>query len=361
MQKSGLQWCKCDKIRIFYDKILIASLHLPLYPARIWIMLRFHLRVVYLFFLCCAGLMASGQRVDHFSTFRTLETNHYFRFHYDNDYFTATDKYYTQGITVEYLSPVINRFLPARLLLKPFSSIPRYGISLNLFGYTPTSISSDAILYGDRPFDANLSLKIFLVQADSLHQQQLSSAISLGVMGPAALGKEIQTGIHRLTKNILPHGWEFQVSNDIILNYQLNYEKKLTGIRDYFLLNSVGELRLGTLDDKISTGFNFMAGRFNKRYQLAGKQKRKAAYYLFGQGRINFTAYDASLQGGLFNRSSPYTIPAKDITRVSFQADAGLILNFKKIFLSYTQSFLSKEFSSGKQHRWGGLSVGFSL
>ncbi len=324
-------------------------------------MLKFLQRIVYSFCLCCACLIASGQRIDHFSTFRNIQSDHYFRFHYDNDYFTATDKYYTQGITLEYVSPSIKRSFPARLLWKPFASVPQYGINFNLFGYTPTSISSDRILYNDRPFDANLSVKIFLVQADSLHQQQLSSALSIGVMGPAALGKEIQTGIHRLTKNTLPHGWEFQVSNDIILNYQLNYEKKLAGSRDHFLLNTIVETRLGTLDDKLSAGFNFMAGRFNKRYHAVGKEKRKAEFYLFGQGKLNVIAYDASLQGGLFNRNSAYTIPAKDISRISFQADAGVILNFKKIFLSYTQSFLTKEFRTGGQHRWGGLSIGFAL
>jgi lipid A 3-O-deacylase len=67
------------------------------------------------------------------------------------------------------------------------------------------------------------------------------------------------------------------------------------------------------------------------------------------------------MQGGLFNRKSPYIIAGSDVTRCTLQADAGIIVNFKKLYLSYTQSFLSKEFRTGKYHRWGGISVGFAL
>lgn len=126
------------------------------------------------------------------------------------------------------------------------------------------------------------------------------------------------------------------------------------------LLNTTAEARAGTLNDKLSGGFNFMAGRFNKRF-IPGLKKRKTEYYLFGQSRVNFIGYDASMQGGIFNRKSPYSIAANDISRVTFQADAGIIVNLKNCYLSYTQSYFTKEFRGGKYHRWGGISVGFTL
>ena len=104
-----------------------------------------------------------------------------------------------------------------------------------------------------------------------------------------------------------------------------------------------------------------MAGRFNKRYMPVTYSGRKAEYYFYGQSRINFIGYDASMQGGLFNRKSPYVILGSDVNRVTFQVDAGIIVNFKKLYLSYTQSFLTKEFRTGKYHRWGGVSIGFAL
>ena len=315
---------------------------------------------------CCLSLICfynipKAQLIDNSSTFRNISRNSYFRFHYDNDYFTKTDEYYTQGITFEFVHPSIQKFLLAKLLWKPFISIPQYGITMNIFGYTPTSIRSDSILYGDRPFNANISLKTFLIQVDEMHKQQLSSAFSIGVMGPAALGYQIQDNIHRWLKNTIPRGWQYQVQNDIILNYQLNYEKQLANAGNIFLLNTSAEARVGTLNDKVCGGFNFIAGRFDKRFLPVNYKKRKAEYYFYAQSRLNFIGYDASLQGGLFNRKNPYTIAAGDITRATFQADAGIIVNFKKLYLSYTQSLLTKEFRTGKYHRWGGVSVGFAL
>lgn len=334
------------------------SLHPPAVLTRIWHVPGLIQKITSSLCLCLVCFVATAQRIDHSSTNRNINSDKYFRFHYDNDFFTATDRYYTQGITLEYIHPSIKRFLPAKLLWKPFASPAQYGISLNLFAYTPTSILSDVILYGDRPFDANISLETFLVQADPIREQQVVTAFSIGVMGPLALGNEIQTGIHRWTKNPIPRGWEYQIKNDLIINYRLGYEKKLLRAGDHFLANATAELRVGTLDNKLSGGLNFMGGKFNKRFQATGSDKKKAEFYLFGQGRLHLAGYDASLQGGVFNRKSPYTIPARDLSRISFQGDAGIIVNFKKFYFSYTQSFLTKEFQTGKTHRWGGLSMG---
>ena len=313
---------------------------------------------VLLFALTTGGINVSAQLIDNTSTFKNINAKSYFRFHYDNDVFTKTDYYYTQGITLEYVHPSIEKFFLTKLLYKPKNSSAKYGIAFNLFGYTPTSIKSNAILYGDRPFEANLSLKLFSIATNNSRQERIASALSVGVIGPAALGEEIQTNIHRWTGNKLPKGWNNQIRNDIILNYQLNYEKKLVAA-NAFLLNGAAELNAGTLNDRLSGGLNFMTGHFNNRYQQ--NPKKKTEYYLYGQAKTTVIGYDATMQGGLFNRKSPYIIPSEDISRITFQADAGVVVNFRKLSFSYSQSFLTKEFATGKQHRWGGLTFGFSF
>ena len=306
--------------------------------------------------LSCLNL--SAQLIDNTSTFREVQAKKYFRFHYDNDFFTKTDYYYTQGITLEYVNPVIRKFPVTAVLFKPKNSTSKYGITFNLFGYTPTSIKSNTILYGDRPFEGSMSVKLFTASSNNEKRIRIASAISIGIIGPAALGEEIQTNIHRWTGNKIPKGWQYQVKNDIILNYQVNYEKELFRLNN-FMLNSASELRAGTLHNRISSGFNFMAGHFTNRYQNG--TKKKTEYYLYGQSRINVIGYDATMQGGLFNRKSPYTIASADISRITFQADGGLVINFRKLFVSYNQSFLTREFKNGKHHRWAGLSIGFEF
>lgn len=312
-----------------------------------------------LFITISTSIRSSAQLIDNSSTFKNIDSNKYIRFHYDNDFFTKTDYYYSQGITLEYVSPCLKKSPINYLLLKSANSENKYGLSFNLFGYTPTSIKSDDILYGDRPYEANISLKAFVTGSDSLRNHRIASSVSIGIMGPAALGYEIQYNIHKWTGNKLPKGWQHQIRNDIILNYQLNYEKKLATISENFLLNTAAEARLGTLHNRLSGGLNFMTGHFNNPYQSSGK--RKTSYYLYVQNRLNFVGYDATLQGGIFNRKSEYTISAKEITRITFQADAGMMLNIGKLHLSYSQSFLTKEFQAGKYHRWGGFSLGYSF
>ncbi len=317
--------------------------------------------VILLVILTTSSLKLRAQLIEHSNVLRQINAEKYFRFHYDNDYFTKTDQYYSQGIGLEFVSPAIAKFPVSKLLWQPFKRSSKYGILLNSFGYTPTTISRDEILYGDRPFSASISIKTFSIQVDDVRRQQFSSAMTLGVIGPLAFGKEMQTGIHRALDNKIPQGWQHQIKNDVVVNYQLNYEKQLAHIENHFLLNSTSEIRLGTLNTKLNTGLSFMAGWFNNRYTDGGKTKRKFEIYLFGQGRTNLVGYDASLQGGIFNRNSPYTISYSDLTRIVFQADGGIVVNFKILYLSYTQSFLTKEFETGKNHRWGGVSLGFRL
>ena len=102
-----------------------------------------------------------------------------------------------------------------------------------------------------------------------------------------------------------------------------------------------------------------MLGRFDNPYNAPPKTlKNRFNYHIYGQLQTGFTAYDATLQGGFFNKNSPYTIAAKDMTRVTLQGDFGLMINFNKLYLEYTQAFITKEFKTGELHRYGGVRIG---
>ncbi len=320
--------------------------------------------IFYILFLITVFVFSqtiSAQVIDNSSTFKTLPAKSDFRFQYDNDFFTHADRYYSQGLSFEFVHPGLKKNPLTKLLIKPANSNISYGIGLNVFGYTPTSILSVNILYSDRPYAAAITIKTFSAASDTMRNRRISSALNIGVIGPAALGEEIQTNIHKWLKNPLPKGWHTQIQNDLILNYQVNYEQKLIASTGHFLLNGAGELRLGTLNTRLSGGINFMTGNFNDPYAGGSKPQKQAAYYFYAQARGNLVGYDASLQGGILNKHDPYIISSNDVERVSFQGDAGVVVNFKKLYLSYSQSFITKEFDSGKSHRWGGFSVGFAL
>ena len=307
------------------------------------------------------GSLVSAQVIDNLASFKNNNSDKYFRLHYDNDYFTATDEYYTQGISLEWVHPALKKNPLNKLLIQPRNSDMKYGLRLDHYGYTPTSISSDFIRYGDRPFCGNLSFSTFLIAVDTVKEARLSTSLTMGVIGSKAGGRDMQVAIHKWLKNITPVGWQYQIANDVILDYQIHYEKALWQYRDVFLCNAYSELSIGTHTDKVKTGLNFMLGSLNNPYvsnRRAKSLKKILRYYLYGQFQPGFTVYDATLQGGFFNKSSPYTIASKDLTRLNYQADFGLVMNVGKITLEYCQSFITKEFNTGHLHRWGGVRIG---
>lgn len=227
-------------------------------------------------------------------------------------------------------------------------------------GFTPTSISSDAILYGDRPFAAAIMLKSFLISTDTLHHMRLSSALSIGIIGPGAFGKEMQTGIHKWVGDEVPHGWQHQIKNDLLLNYELAHEKRLFQFQNFLALNTNAKLRLGTVNTNASAGLNATLGKINSPFSSV-KNKNRFQIYGYFQSLVTVVGYDASLQGGIFSRQSPYVIASRDLNRMTLQNNFGLIMQYKGLYLEYSRTEISKEFKTGRLHKWGGIRIGVKL
>ena len=312
---------------------------------------------------------ALGQAIDPTASFRTVDANTYLRLHYENDFFTDQDLYYTQGINMEFVHPLFQRFFVSKVLISG-GDHQQVGIAIEHNGYTPTSTSSDAILYGDRPFAAALMFKTFAISRfDSLHKR-ITSSLTLGVIGPAAGGKAMQSTIHQWVNDAQPLGWQNQIHNDVVINYEVGMERSLFKGSKAFLVTAFGTLHAGTLSTKLSSGIVFMAGRINPRIasvfgsnssSTSSTKQRKLTFHFYWQPLVNVVGYDATLQGGVFNNSSPYTISADDLTRFTFQSNIGLVMNVGKVYLEYFNTFLTKEFETGLSHKWGGLRVGARL
>ena len=310
-----------------------------------------------LFALFLLPMLGFGQKIDHTSAIRDLKSDNYFRFHYDNDYFTATDIYYTQGYSFEFTSKVFRKNPLNWLFFKSRNNETIYGLSLDHVGFAPTTIKSDSILYGDRPFAAAIAVKSFLVSIDTIRKNRIASSLGIGIMGPGAFGKEMQTSIHRWIGDEVPHGWQHQIKNDLLLNYEVSHEQQLARFRNLFYLNSNAKLRLGTVNTNISGGFTAAFGKVNSPFTSLAKNNNFEIYAYF-QPMLTLVGYDATLQGGLFNHGSPYTIADSDINRITLQQNYGLVMQFKHLYFEYSRAEITKEFRTGNYHKWGGLRVG---
>ncbi|NUO00768.1 MAG: lipid A deacylase LpxR family protein [Saprospiraceae bacterium] len=316
-----------------------------------------HLKNIFFGVAACFSFSGHAQVVDNTATFTNMDCNTWFRFHYDNDFFTATDDYYTQGLTLEFAHPALKKNPLNQFLIRPPKSTIRYGIRTDHYGYTPSTIRSNEILYGDRPFCSNLSASAFAIATDTLRRRRISTTLVVGIMGPAAGSERMQKAIHRWLDNIPPLGWQHQIRNDLILNYQIDYEQNIWKIGHWVLANVSAGARVGTHTNQIKAGCSLLIGWLNDPFQESAPAEKWSGYF-YVRGQPGYKIYEATLQGGLFNRDSPYVLAPGDLTRLTFQGDFGFVLVAGKLYLEYSQSFLTKEFDTGKTHRWGGIRIG---
>ncbi len=293
------------------------------------------------------------------ASFRDIKDVSYFRFHYDNDYFTSTDKDYTQGYNFELASPVFAKNPINYIFFLPKNSEIKYGLSLEHIGFTANNIESDQIQFGERPFAAAIMLKSFSIATDTIHKSRITSSLNLGIIGPGAFGGDMQTAIHKATGNTIPKGWYNQIKNDVVLNYEISYEKQLLRVNDVFSVQANSSLRLGTLFTNISAGFNATLGILNSPF--VSVKNKKFHLYVYSQPLVNLIGFDATLQGGLFNDKSVYTIPGSEIERVTFQNNYGIVLQSGKFYFEYSRTILTREISTASAHKWGGIHIGYNL
>jgi lipid A 3-O-deacylase len=320
-------------------------------------------KLSFIFWFSIAHFFVTAQVIDNLASFRTMSTNRYIRLHYENDYFSETDIYYTQGGNLEWVAPALEKFPISKLLITA-SENKQYGIALEHEAYTPTSIQHSDILYGDRPFAAAVFLKTFAMSNHPGKRLRVTSALSLGVIGQASGARWIQETIHRWIHDTNPKGWNNQIQNDVVLNYEAGVEKNFFHFRNYFLVNGFAGARAGTLSDKASLAAVFMLGKINpaitSMFSDMEMKKSKFNFHFYFQPVVSSVFYDATLQGGVF-RESPYTLSFDQVSRFTLQGNAGVVFYIKSVYLEYFQSYITKEFNTGTDHHWGGIRIGVNF
>jgi hypothetical protein len=190
----------------------------------------------------------------------------------------------------------------------------------------------------------------------------LQTQVDLGVIGPCAMCEEEQKAIHRSLVNIQPLGWENQLQTNYIINYRAKFEKGLFNKKHREIIGDAA-VRLGTLYTDVSVGLIGRMGFFSAYFNNLGMDKyaieRKSNFQFYGilKANVKVVAYNATLQGGMFNDQSVYTISDNRVTRVVFEGMAGFVLTYKRIGLEYSKFYLSKEFKEGLEQRWGRCAI----
>ena len=311
--------------------------------------------------------------------------NQSFTLYSENDrYFAGTDRHYTNGAKFSYSDQLAHPEFSAlgRKLddlgrqLRVFEppSVNGQPVDLKLsfsFGqdiYTPTEIHTAALITDDRPYAA------WLYGAVAFQRQEIdllqTIELQLGVIGPMALGREIQNGFHDLIGVAHAEGWGHQLRNEpgASLAYDWRYRwlrgststQPDTGfafdvIRRYGVtvgnprtyLHGGPALRAGwNLPDDFGPDLIRSGGG-------SGALIRGASVFLFGSADARLVARDAFLDGNLFHHTS--TVRKRPLVG---DFSAGLAVYLGWLHLAYTQNYRTLEFYAQKQRDvFGSISV----
>ena len=139
-----------------------------------------------------------------------------FQLFVENDMLARSDRYYTNGIKFGGGAPFDILQLPATELLRQLAPESSSTIHLGLFLgqnlYTPRSIKVKEPQPFDRPWAAWLYLGGVAQRARDNRLDTVE--IDLGLVGPSALGKEVQSGWHKLIGVARPQDWHNQIPNE---------------------------------------------------------------------------------------------------------------------------------------------------
>ena len=269
----------------------------------------------------------------------------YLTFHLDNDLFAGTDRNYTNGARLSWISesaplidvPALRRPLEDLAtadseLMEALSGFRRaslrdgtlelnYGLSLTQLMFTPEDLSSPTQPPGERRYAGWLGLGFSVHARDD---QALNSAeFILGTTGPNSLAKEAQDLIHDLRGFEKFEGWDDQIPNEITLDLAFTQKRRIRILdrRDTgFSIDGFAEFgaRLGTFRTLAFGGGFFRAGLnlpadfsdprvtatsysqqiFDRRDP--GGSPPWSLYAIFGFNG-SAIAHDASLDGPLFS------------------------------------------------------------
>lgn len=310
----------------------------------------------YFFFIAQCILLQS--QVDS----RTIMTDKYFWLSNDNDFYFKTDQYYTNGINIGTYHPVFQKLPTKYLLLSGNSkSINFSGISLTQEMYTPTNISISDVQYNDRPYSGSLYLSLFSDARNPLKKRRIYTQLSLGIYGSKSGAEQTQKAIHKITPSPQPEGWDNQLNNGLLINYQLEYEQALFEQKN-IMIALVGKGNLGTYKTNAGIGTSFRIGKYNNYFTNLPVHK-ESNWQLYGtfNSNIKYVLHDITLQGNYVFDNSQFSSIYQPIEKFVINTSIGLTTSFNQFLLEGKYNIISPEFQGGEVHKYFTLTLGIGF
>jgi lipid A 3-O-deacylase len=276
----------------------------------------------------------------------------------DRYYTAGTFIFFNHGLKVDSASHLQNKVLGFQIGQKLFT--PQTG-SINYNGF-------DDPRFIDRPFAAYLyaGATLNLLFKD---ESNLKLSAQIGVVGPAAYGRQTQQTIHKWFGLYHPDGWEYQIDNNAELNLSAEYNKLLARA-DWADVSLAGYANLGNGFTGAGIGPMIRLGNFNQLFNSESTQStaiksqnfkplHNHELFFYYKPELNVVLYDATVQGSLFGTKSPTSM---EITgqpeRFMFSNQLGLGYSGKRFVLDVAAVFHTKDVKSAQQsEQWGDVTL----
>jgi lipid A 3-O-deacylase len=283
-----------------------------------------------------------------------------FTFQVENDSVSTqqgtTDAYYTSGLRLGYTTgtEAVPGFLANFGHAVWGDGVQRISIDLSQSIFTPRNTQLSVPDPRDRPYAAWLRASGQLL-TDKDNSRSIIG-ISLGVVGPSALGRQVQNGFHDLIGETENRGWGHQLKDEPAFQILLERTYRLPVARfsnlevDALPALTVG---LGNVRDYVQAGFalrlgqglnsDFGAPRIRPGFSGgdAYTPTRPFAWYVFVGGDGQVVGRDIFLDGSTWRDNSPSV--GKRVLVGEINAGAAIMLAGVRI--TYTQTWQTPEFN----------------
>ncbi len=224
---------------------------------------------------------------------------------------------------------------------------------------TPDQIDTDR----DRPYAGWLYASYFH-EAETLQDRKLKHEFSIGCVGPCSQADKSQTEWHEFFGFKKPESWDLQIENQLALQYFVEYKTNRYEVFPYVSLHPRYRASLGTVFDDVSLGGEFIVGdKSNIDLNKPGYEPKQWEWQIFLHNDIKLVAYNGTLQGSLFNNSSPHTVST---SRVVLENGVGIRLNYNGEYL-FEYKFVGKSTEIEEQdwkfwdHKYGSFEFDFGF
>jgi lipid A 3-O-deacylase len=284
-----------------------------------------------------------------------------FGFKTENDAYLATlnDRYYTNGLFIYYRRALNPEKYAENIEKKTYEISAGQKIFTPYWGQVPKKEDQD------RPFAgylyAGAAYSVFYKK-----ESVLKTSIEVGTVGPNSLAQDAQEFLHKTVGFYTPAGWDYQIKNEIAVNLSGSYSKLIYRSNDNAVdFSGQGYANLGTTYSGLGGSILFRAGKLNQLFNSAyhnaiiGESKTKSLnkfeLFFYAKPQLNVVAYDATIQGSLFNDESPVTFGAKPIV---YEQQFGVNYSSQRFTADFNVIFKTKEVKSvAKAQNYGGLSL----